>query len=241
MRRAALILVEYQNEWLSPQGKLNCLMQDRAQFERSIAASVVAIAAIPAAATVPAVAPPADSDPGRSVAVRCKGCHGYGAYATKQHTRLAWHLIVLRMELLHGADLRAGERSSIVDHLAASSRAPIWRVLVEGGTPGGHSCPDVALVPSAPARKGLRANSRLLVVKGLDRGPPLSGLCCRENLERRTERPQPFGADRLFGLHRNDGIAPSKSFTHRGDLVELCLRSSAQQRMVRGVRPPGSH
>jgi len=49
MKRAALILVEYQNEWLSPQGKLNRLMQDRTQFERSIAASVDALDAARAA------------------------------------------------------------------------------------------------------------------------------------------------------------------------------------------------
>lgn len=43
MKNSALILIEYQNEWLSPQGKLNHLMKDRPQFERAIAASVEAL------------------------------------------------------------------------------------------------------------------------------------------------------------------------------------------------------
>lgn len=47
--KTALILVEYQNEWLSPQGKLNSLMKDRAQFERAIAASGEALNAARAA------------------------------------------------------------------------------------------------------------------------------------------------------------------------------------------------
>lgn len=32
----ALLLIEFQNEWLSPQGKLNHLMQDRLQFSQSV-------------------------------------------------------------------------------------------------------------------------------------------------------------------------------------------------------------
>lgn len=34
--RSALVLIEYQNEWLSPDGKINGLMKDRTQFENSI-------------------------------------------------------------------------------------------------------------------------------------------------------------------------------------------------------------
>ncbi|GLZ87244.1 hypothetical protein Pres01_32950 [Metapseudomonas resinovorans] len=37
--KAALLLVEYQHEWLDPSGKLHHLMQDREQFDRAVEAS----------------------------------------------------------------------------------------------------------------------------------------------------------------------------------------------------------
>lgn len=43
--RAALLLIEYQREWLDPDGKLNPLMQDRPQLAAAVAASRRLIAA----------------------------------------------------------------------------------------------------------------------------------------------------------------------------------------------------
>lgn len=48
-RNSALVLVEYQHEWLDPAGKLRFLMADAAQFERSLACSAQALAAARAA------------------------------------------------------------------------------------------------------------------------------------------------------------------------------------------------
>ncbi len=59
---------------------------------------------------------------------RCTSCHGVESYATKAHSRLAWHLVVLRMQVFHGARLAVGDRDVLVDRLAAARPAPAWRV-----------------------------------------------------------------------------------------------------------------
>ncbi len=45
MKDSALILVEYQNEWLSPDGKLQFLLKDKGRFVSSIEFSKIALAA----------------------------------------------------------------------------------------------------------------------------------------------------------------------------------------------------
>ncbi|MGE0968833.1 cysteine hydrolase (plasmid) [Klebsiella sp. WOUb02] len=45
MKPSALILIEYQNEWLSPSGKLNHLIQDREQLDASVSNSRAVLAA----------------------------------------------------------------------------------------------------------------------------------------------------------------------------------------------------
>lgn len=45
MNNAALILIEFQNEWLDPTGKLRFLLKDMAQFDASVAAAKQALAA----------------------------------------------------------------------------------------------------------------------------------------------------------------------------------------------------
>lgn len=49
LRTSALVLVEYQHEWLDPAGKLRHLMGDPIQFEGSLARSATALAAARAA------------------------------------------------------------------------------------------------------------------------------------------------------------------------------------------------
>lgn len=44
-KKTALLLIEYQNEWLSPEGKLYALMKDRNQFQQAIQNSQRLIAA----------------------------------------------------------------------------------------------------------------------------------------------------------------------------------------------------
>ena len=67
-------------------------------------------------------------DPGRLLVERCTKCHGAESYGNKTHSRLAWHLVVLRMQVLHGTHLAPGDRDLVVDQLASASPAPTWRV-----------------------------------------------------------------------------------------------------------------
>jgi hypothetical protein len=73
----------------------------------------------------------AGTDDAELLAQRCTECHHAGAYTAKTHTRLAWHLVVLRMEIFHGAALRPGDQDRIVGHLSASRPAPAWRVVFD--------------------------------------------------------------------------------------------------------------
>jgi hypothetical protein len=62
------------------------------------------------------------------VVSRCTACHGLDVFAEKRYSHLAWHLVVLRMQVLHGADLEPGERDTLVAQLAASAPPPLWQV-----------------------------------------------------------------------------------------------------------------
>ena len=49
---------------------------------------------------------------------RCTGCHPADSFSGIRHTPLGWHLVVLRMDWLDGANLDAGDRPVLVAHLS---------------------------------------------------------------------------------------------------------------------------
>ncbi len=88
-----------------------------------LALLIVALAVRP----LPAAQAPAAADAQRLVAQRCTKCHGVESFASKAHSRLAWHLVILRMQAFHGARLEPGDREILVEHLTAARPAPWWR------------------------------------------------------------------------------------------------------------------
>lgn len=77
----------------------------------------------------------------RLVEARCAVCHGKDAIAAKCRGWLGWWVIVLRMEWFNGAHFDAGDRATIVTHLADSRRASAAAVALE------WAAAMIALVP----------------------------------------------------------------------------------------------
>lgn len=69
--------------------------------------------------------------PLRLTQARCTTCHTEDNYINQQHNRLGWELVILRMQLLNDAELYAGERGIIADHLAQISPATGRDALLE--------------------------------------------------------------------------------------------------------------
>ncbi len=62
---------------------------------------------------------------------RCTSCHEPAYFEDRDYTRVGWELVILRMQLLNGTELGAGERSVIAAHLAARRPASMIRVLLD--------------------------------------------------------------------------------------------------------------
>ena len=62
---------------------------------------------------------------------RCTVCHEPAYFEDREYTRLGWELVILRMQLLNGAELGAGERSIIAAHLAEERPASMVRVFFD--------------------------------------------------------------------------------------------------------------
>lgn len=62
---------------------------------------------------------------------RCTSCHEPAYYEDREHTRVGWELVILRMQWLNGAELGAGERGIIAAHLAEKRPASMVRVLFD--------------------------------------------------------------------------------------------------------------
>ncbi|MCM2287639.1 MAG: hypothetical protein NDI67_01320 [Sulfuritalea sp.] len=69
--------------------------------------------------------------PLRLTQTRCTTCHTEDNYINQRHNRLGWELVILRMQLLNGAELDRGERGIIVDHLAQTRSATAHDALLE--------------------------------------------------------------------------------------------------------------
>lgn len=91
--------------------------QSAAQDARRLAAAIAAYEALPY--------------PLRLTQARCTSCHTEDNYINQRHNRLGWELVILRMQLLNDAELGAGERGIIADHLALISSATGHDALLE--------------------------------------------------------------------------------------------------------------
>lgn len=67
----------------------------------------------------------------RLVEQRCLSCHGERTLEDADFGRLGWHVTVLRMNWVNGAEIRAGEHGMIVDHLRAQSTPSPARIAGE--------------------------------------------------------------------------------------------------------------
>jgi hypothetical protein len=62
---------------------------------------------------------------------RCTGCHERAYFEDRGYSRVGWELVILRMQLLNGAQLATGERSAIATYLAQRRPASLQRVLLD--------------------------------------------------------------------------------------------------------------
>jgi hypothetical protein len=69
--------------------------------------------------------------PVRLTQARCTTCHTEDNYINQRHNRVGWELVILRMQLLNDAELDAGERGLIADHLAQTRPATSHDALLE--------------------------------------------------------------------------------------------------------------
>jgi len=67
----------------------------------------------------------------RLIEERCTRCHSPDFLANQRRGWLGWWAVVLRMELLNGAEFAAGERRVIVDYLAEHQNASSVRNALE--------------------------------------------------------------------------------------------------------------
>lgn len=67
----------------------------------------------------------------RLLEARCTACHEPAYFEDREHSRIGWELVILRMQWLNGAELGAGERSVIATHLAEKRPASMVRVLLD--------------------------------------------------------------------------------------------------------------
>lgn len=65
------------------------------------------------------------------IEARCTKCHENSNYIDKTHTRPVWTLVVLRMQILNGANFKRGERAIIIDYLAERRPAPLILAVAE--------------------------------------------------------------------------------------------------------------
>jgi hypothetical protein len=63
----------------------------------------------------------------------CGTCHAADVLAAVRHTRLGWHLTVLRMRHLNGAEIPAGDLGTIAEYLAQTQGASLAQALLEYG------------------------------------------------------------------------------------------------------------
>ncbi len=66
---------------------------------------------------------------------RCTSCHSPKNYFREDHTWLGWQWVVLRMQWLNDAELKAAERAAIVAYLSTARPAPPTGVMLEWGAP----------------------------------------------------------------------------------------------------------
>jgi hypothetical protein len=69
----------------------------------------------------------------RLVEAHCQTCHAPEVIAAVRHTRLGWHLTVLRMRTLHGARIPRQAVRTIVGHLSTVRGAGTDRAAIEYG------------------------------------------------------------------------------------------------------------
>lgn len=71
----------------------------------------------------------------RLVERRCGPCHDADFLGARRYSRPGWWATVLRMEWFNGARFEAGERGTIVAHLATTQPAGPARTAMEWGLP----------------------------------------------------------------------------------------------------------
>ena len=86
----------------------------------------------------------------------CWNCHAPDVLATARHTWLGWHLTVLRMRYLNGAQIPARDLGTIVEHLTRTQGASLPQAALEYGLAA-----LVVLATWALVRRGLRWRRRV--------------------------------------------------------------------------------
>lgn len=99
------------------QAEAELARQEAAQETRRLATEMAAREALPF--------------PVRLTQARCTTCHSEDNYIQQRHNRIAWELVILRMQVLNGAELDGGERGIIADHLAQIRSATGHDALLE--------------------------------------------------------------------------------------------------------------
>jgi hypothetical protein len=84
--------------------------------------------------------------PVRLIEARCNGCHRGEDYGGKRYGWLGWHSVILRMQLLNGAQLGPRERGVIARHLSEEQPAAASWLIVEWAIAAG-TCLAVAVSP----------------------------------------------------------------------------------------------
>lgn len=65
------------------------------------------------------------------IELRCKKCHPAYYYEDKWHIWLVWEIVIMRMQLMHGARLDEGERDEISSYLANARPASAGQTALE--------------------------------------------------------------------------------------------------------------